>query len=152
MIVKHAMGEHVITVPPDAPVLEAARLMNDNRIGGLVVTEKENVIGIITERDIISKIIVQNGDPRETMVKDVMSSPAETISPETGLEDAATKMVNHKIRRLPVVANQKLEGIITSSDIVNFYIDAEKIVWESAIRNLAKVKGEVRRMREPNKQ
>ena len=148
MIVQNAMTKNVITVKPETSVSQAAKTMNENRISGVVVVEDERVVGILTERDIISKIVSQGKDASSLRVGEIMSKPVKTIAPETDLEEAATIMVRSKIKRLPVIENQKLAGILTSADIVSFYIDADKIVWESAIKNLAKVKMKIREIRE----
>ena len=109
----------VETIDENADVKAAADLMAKKQIGSLVVLKKGKVVGIITERDFLERV-VRSGKvgKKKLKVKDIMSKNIVSITPEALLEDAAALMTRHKIKRLPVVKNGRLVGIITASDII----------------------------------
>lgn len=120
MLVKDAMNRRVIVVKPDTTVREAAKVMTKFRIGSLVVMEDDKLVGIITELDIIWKVVANDSDPNTTLVRDVMTKKVITIKPNKSLEDAADLMVHNKIKKLPVVEDHKLVGILTATDLISF--------------------------------
>ena len=111
-------GPQVSTIDHDATALDAAHLMNKNAIGSLVVIEDEKAIGIITERDILNRVVASERDPANTRVYDVMSTPVACCRLETTLDECRGVMTARRIRHLPVVENDNLCGIITSGDIL----------------------------------
>ncbi len=115
--VKDSMVTNVITVEPSVTVSQAAKTMINKDIGGLVVLKDEKPVGIITEKD-FTKIIAEEEDPHKLKIKEVMTKPLITISPQAGLVDAAKLMTSSHVRKLPVLENDKLVGIITAEDIV----------------------------------
>ncbi|MCP8321803.1 MAG: CBS domain-containing protein, partial [archaeon] len=92
--------------------------MGEKHIGSLIVTSQGKPAGIFTERDLLSKIILKRLKLDEIKVKDYMSTPLTFINPEFDLKEAARIMTQLKIRRLPVIKNEKLVGILTSADII----------------------------------
>jgi signal-transduction protein with cAMP-binding, CBS, and nucleotidyltransferase domain len=88
-------------------------------VGCLIVVSGEKPIGILTERDLVKKIVAKATDPQAVKVGDVMSSPLVTISPEASLRDAASLMLKSGVKRLPVTSNGRLVGIITDTDLVS---------------------------------
>ncbi len=120
--VREVMVKPVRTISPSATMAEAAKLMRKNRIGCLVVVEKDKLVGIITERDIAYKIVAEEKGPN-TPVSEAMTSELKTVDGDKSLRDAARLMASHLIRRLPVLEGGKLVGIITIEDIMR----AEKI-------------------------
>ena len=119
MFVRDVMKNDVVTVSPGDSLSATAKVMGENRIGCVVVAEGGKVIGILTERDILLKIVAPCRDAKKAKVKDVMASPVRTVSPDEDLEDAATIMSELNVKHLPVVKNKKLVGIVTSADIVS---------------------------------
>ena len=115
--VKDFMTREVIVISPEATVLEAAKLMVEKDVGSLVVKGEKGELGIITERDILRRVVAQEKDPRKVKVKDIMSTPIITCTPETTIDEAAALMATSRIRRLPVIDNDKVVGIITAYDI-----------------------------------
>lgn len=111
-------GTQVTSVPQDATVLEAARLMNQHHIGSLVVTRGDKVVGIFTERDILNRVVAQQRDPGRTRVQEVMSKPVACCSPHTTRAECRQVMKSRRIRHLPVVENDRLVGIISIGDIL----------------------------------
>ncbi len=118
MDVKGVMVEEVIAVKPDTNVRDAVELMNKNEIGCLVVEDKGKPVGIITERDILKKIICQSKNPEEVMVSEIMSQPLVIGKVDMDLEEAARLMLKRNIKKLPIVNGGKLLGLITLTDIV----------------------------------
>jgi CBS domain-containing protein len=113
--VKDFMASNVITIDVKDTVLYAAKLMNQQDVGDLVVMDGVTAKGIVTERDLVRRVIAQK-KPLETKVSEIMSSPLITIEEEASLKDAARKMVKYKIRRLPVTKKNVVVGIIATSD------------------------------------
>src|SRR4051812_25940238 len=96
-------GNHVMTVGPDASVLDAATLMNDQKIGSLVVLEAGRVVGMFTERDVLRRVVSERRAPATTPVREVMTAEVICCTPETTVEEAAGAMRTRRIRHLPVV-------------------------------------------------
>jgi CBS domain-containing protein len=113
--VKSLMTKRVLTIESKETVLEGAKLMSQKEVGDLIVVDNEMPVGIVTERDFVRRIMAR-GKAFDTKISDVMSSPLVTISPDASVKGAARKMVKHRIRRLPVLKEHKLVGIIVVSD------------------------------------
>lgn len=118
LLIKEVMVTDVVTVTPNVNVRKAVSVMNDFEIGCLVVVEAGRVVGIITERDVLKRVVDKGRNPEEIRVGEVMSKPPITISPDADLETAITLMFKHKIKKLPVVENGKLVGLVTFTDLV----------------------------------
>ena len=108
-------------IGPRAIVFEAAKLMRENRIGSVVVVNggSGEVLGIITERDLVRRVLAENKDVMTVKVSDVMTTPVVSIAPNEDIVDAAQLMRKNEIRRLVVMEGGKLIGIITANDIAN---------------------------------
>jgi CBS domain-containing protein len=117
MLVKDVMNKNVVVAKDSATVREASRVMKNYDIGSLVVLKGTEIIGIVTERDIVNSV-ASSKDPDVTEISEVMSKKVVTVSPEQTIEEAVDLMVEHKIKKLPVVEAGKIKGIITASDIV----------------------------------
>lgn len=115
--VKDIMTKDVISISVDNTVFDAAELMSSNQLGCLVVVDGEAPVGIITERDIVRRVCAKKL-PGETKVSEIMSKSLITIDPDASLKEAARRMSSNKIRRLPVLKQNKLVGIIVASDFV----------------------------------
>ena len=113
--VKDFMTTNVITIDVHETVLNAAKLMHQQDVGDLVVMESKVPKGIVTERDLVRRVMAQK-KPFETKVSEIMSNPLITIEYKASIRDAARKMVKYKIRRLPVTNKNVLVGIIVASD------------------------------------
>ncbi|MEM3063992.1 MAG: CBS domain-containing protein [Candidatus Nitrosotenuis sp.] len=116
-LVADVMKKSVISIDSSMTVQDAAKMMDDASIGAIVVIENGIAIGIITERDITRRIVAK-GKPLTTNVKDAMSSPLIVINPDDSVWEAAQLMKTRKIHRLPAVKDNRLVGIITTSDLV----------------------------------
>jgi len=111
------MKKNVISIDSSMTAQDAAKMMDDASIGAIVVLENGIAIGIVTERDLARRIVAK-GKPLTTNVKEVMSSPLIVINPDETIWEAAQLMKTRKIHRLPAVKENRLVGIVTTSDIV----------------------------------
>jgi len=126
--VKDVMVKNIITLGSEATVKEAAKLMNKHEIGCLVLMNREKPVGIVTERDMLKRVLLKSKDPRKTKVGKIMSKPLVVCEPQTEIRDAVRLMVEGKIRRLPVVEDSHLLGLVTFTDIVRSSAYFERIV------------------------
>ncbi len=121
MIVAEAMNKDVKTIRPDATVKEAVQIMTQNRIGSVVVISGGGeVMGIVTEHDVLKDVVGEGKDSASIRVDEVMTSKIVAIDPNQTIEEAADVMVKHKIKKLPVIDDGKLIGIITASDLIRY--------------------------------
>src|SRR5713226_7632143 len=117
-LVKDVMEENVQTVDLDTNVKKSAGVMAKRGIGSLVVVQGGKAVGIVTERDLVSKVIADGLDPAKVLVRDIMSTPLITIRPDAKLAESARLMSEYKIRRVVVTAaDGSLAGIVTASDL-----------------------------------
>ena len=115
--VREAMTEDPRSIGASASVVEAARLMREQHIGSLPVTEDERLVGMITDRDITTRVVAESAVPETTSVGDVYSRDLISVEPDRDLEEALRLMARHQVRRLPVVENGRLVGIVAQADI-----------------------------------
>ena len=115
--VKDIMTKEVVTIDPNKSVFEAAELMSSEGLGCVIVVIKAFPVGIITERDIVRRIVAKRAS-LDVKVTEVMTKTLITVDPDTSLKDAARVMSTNKIRRLIVLKNNKLVGIVVASDFV----------------------------------
>jgi len=114
-------GSYVLSIGPEATVLDAAVLMNDHKIGALVVLHDAQLVGMITERDLLQRVLAQCRDPAHTLVKEVMTAEVVCCRPHTKLVEARGVMKNRRIRHLPVVdEGRRLDGLISIGDLNAF--------------------------------
>lgn len=118
MSVREIMTRGVVTAEKDTKASEAGEKMTKQKVGSLIVTERGEPVGVVTERDLVLKIISKDVKPSSLTLKDIMTQPLVTISPNESISDAARKMVRLDIRRLPVIENDKLVGIVTDTDMI----------------------------------
>ncbi len=115
--VKDIMTKDVVTIDVGQSVFEAAELMSAKGVGCLVVTDKAVPVGIITERDFVRRIVAQRAS-LDVAVSEIMTKNLVTVVPDASIKDAARLMSSHKIRRLPVLQQNKLVGILVATDLV----------------------------------
>jgi CBS domain-containing protein len=119
MLVKDIMTRNVVTIESDAFVLEACKRYKELSVGCLVVMSNKLVVGILTERDIIERILVDEKNPKTTRIEDIMSKNIKTIHAAARIEQAADMMKTYHIKKLPVILNNEIVGIVTATDISN---------------------------------
>ena len=115
--VRDAMTEDPRSIGPSVSVVEAARLMREGDIGSLPITDDEQLVGMITDRDITTRVVAEAADPKVTSVGDVYSQDLISVEPDKDLAEALQLMARHQVRRLPVVENGRLVGIVAQADI-----------------------------------
>ena len=115
--VRDAMTENPRSIDKSASVVEAAQLMREQQVGSLPITDGDNVVGMITDRDITTSVVAEAADPEKTSVGDVSPRDPISVEPDKDLEEALQLMARNQVRRLPVVENGKLVGIVAQADI-----------------------------------
>jgi CBS domain-containing protein len=131
--VRDIMSKDVKVVRPDTTAQEVVATMSSYDISSIIVVQSERPVGIITLRDVLTKVVVQCLAPRALTARQIMSSPVVTISESATVEEAARLMAQKKVKTLPVMDNSKLAGVITSTDIV-FEVPNMLSVLESLCR------------------
>ena len=111
-------GRQVISIATEATVFDAVKLMVERNVGALLVTAGDEITGIFTERDYLRRIAVEGRRSRDTLVRDVMSSPVVVVTPETSVEEGMAMMSERRIRHLPVVDDGGIAGMISIGDLV----------------------------------
>ncbi len=110
-------GEDVYSVGPLATVIDAVHVMNDHHVGSVLVTEGGYPVGIFSERDVLVRVVAAQRDPRQTLVRDVMTTRLYTTSPDDSLLDVMTLMTERRCRHVPVLDGDELIGLISIGDL-----------------------------------
>ena len=113
-------GSEVVSIAPNAPVIDALKLMSDKHIGALVVIENDKMIGIFSERDYVRKVALFDKDPKQTPIRELMSEDVVHIHADRPIEECMTLMTAKRVRHLPVMSkdHQSMVGIISIGDVV----------------------------------
>jgi CBS domain-containing protein len=118
MLVRHAMATRPVTASPDMNAGDAAGLMAANDIGVIPVTHGDRLVGVVTDRDLVLRVLAERKDPRSVRLGEIATTRGlETTSPDTQLCDARTLMAERRIRRLPVVKDDRLVGMLSLGDV-----------------------------------
>ncbi|HDD46515.1 MAG TPA: CBS domain-containing protein [Candidatus Aenigmarchaeota archaeon] len=118
MRVKDIMRRDIKTVSPEENVREGAKLMKKFNVGSLLVVKDSDLLGIVTENDIIEKVVAEGKNANTMKMKDIMTENVIVIDPEADIEEAAATMVKYNIKKLPVLIDKVLVGIVTATDIM----------------------------------
>jgi len=132
MFVKDIMAKEVISIDYNKTVIDACNLFKEKGLGSLVVVNGGIIVGIITERDIIDRVVVNQKNPKKTKVNEVMSKNIITIHASAKIEQAAELMRKHNIKKLPVILNNEFVGIITVTDLANVMKNFSKILSDGS--------------------
>ncbi len=132
--VRDIMTKDVITIDLNQNAMEAAKLMKEKEVAALVVTEGKNpfdiiskrAFGILTERDLVRSICAENLQSKNTPLADIVSSPLITVGPNISVEDAAKVMIKNKIRRLVIVDDANVVGVVTATDLAGYLAKHKK--------------------------
>ena len=137
LLVKDIIKRNPVTIDSEGTVREAAVAMDRSSIGCVLVTTKKDghdkVIGIVTERDLVRRVLTREGGASELRVKDIMSSPLIVVDPAATIEEAASIMERNRVRRLPVVDKGELLGVVTVSDLAKAL--AKQLEYSDAVFN-----------------
>ncbi|MEM4634009.1 MAG: CBS domain-containing protein [Candidatus Anstonellaceae archaeon] len=131
--VGQCMTVGVYTLPADKTVYEACRLLKKTGVGSVIITQKGKAKGIITERDVVCKVVAEGKDPKKTKLRNIMSKPLKVIKTTDTVETAAIALRNNKVKRLPVLDKKgRLVGIITEGDLLRVYPGIVDVILETA--------------------
>lgn len=138
--VKDVMVKNVITIGAMSTVRSAVELMDKYEIGCLVIVHKDKPVGIVTERDVLTRVLLELRNPRKTKVRSIMSKPLITTNPETNIHEAMSLMVKQKIKKLPVIKKGRLRGLVTLTDVVRSSAYFEHVISSFIQRKCTKCK------------
>ncbi len=134
--VRDIMEKNVITVDINETANYAANQMKENDISFLVIIENGKPVGVVSERDFVQKLCINNQNSSDVKISDIMSYKFRWVSPTTKIEDAIQKMLNNNIRRLLILDDEKLVGVITQTDLASYL--REKLMIDGTIKNIKK--------------
>jgi len=120
----------VLSISPEASVLDALKLMADKEVGALVVLEDEGLAGIFSERDYARKVILHGKSSKDTSVREIMTSKVVYVRPEQSVEECMALMTDKRIRHLPVLQDNRVIGVISIGDVVKEVISEQRFVIE----------------------
>ena len=132
--VRDIMQKNVITIESVKKAHDAAIILKEKEISFLVVVKEGKPIGIVSERDIVRKIVADNNDAQTTQLEIIMSKNFKWVEPNASIESAVQKMLNNNIRRLVVLENENLAGVITQTDLTEFL--RSKILINATVENI----------------
>jgi len=117
----------VHSIAPDAPVIDALRLMAERHIGAVVVCQERQLAGILSERDYARKVALQGRSSSDTPVRDIMTADVLTVTPATTVPQCMQIMTDHRIRHLPVIEAGDVVGIVSIGDLVRAVIEDQQV-------------------------
>jgi CBS domain-containing protein len=123
--VRDAMTQNPRSLSPSDTVADAARALKDEDVGSVPIVDGERLVGILTDRDIVTRVVAEGRDPSSTTVRDVASSELVTAEATSDLDEALRLMAQHQVRRLPVVEQGRLVGILAQADVAEQSGDKE---------------------------
>jgi CBS domain-containing protein len=142
MKVKELMVKNVITLRTDTSALEATKLLNKNKIGCLVVVRDDDIEGILTERDLLERVVEKCRNPKETKVSEIMTKDVIVGQPDMDISEATRIMIKNKVKKLPIIEKNHLVGIVTVTDIARATdIDKRTMELVDALSNMHVLQG-----------
>jgi CBS domain-containing protein len=133
--VSDVMSRRLITADVSETADRLGRIMADESVGCVIVTRDNHPVGIVTERDLVVKLVSRNAQPSKVKAKDIMSTPLITIPPDKSVELASREMARRRIRRLPVVQGNKLIGMVSDSDLLTVSSELSEILRDVIRQN-----------------
>ena len=130
------MEKNVITIDINETANHAANQMKENDISFLVIIENGKPVGVVSERDFVQKLCINNQNSSDVKISDIMSYKFRWVNPTTKIEDAIQKMLNNNIRRLLILDDEKLVGVITQTDLASYL--REKLMIDGTIKDIKK--------------
>ena len=134
--VRDIMEKNVITIDINETANHAANQMKENDISFLVIIENGKPVGVVSERDFVQKLCINNQSSSDVKISDIMSYKFRWVKPTTKIEDAIQKMLNNNIRRLLILDDEKLVGVITQTDLASYL--REKLMIDGTIKDIKK--------------
>ena len=132
--IRDIMEKNVVTIEDDKTALDAAHLISEKDVSFLVIMKNNIPIGVLSESDFVKRLAADDKKASEVIVSEIMSSNFRWVEPETEIEDAIQKMLNNNIRRLVILDDNKLAGVITQTDLTGFLRD--KLLVDKTIKNI----------------
>jgi CBS domain-containing protein len=137
MKIEDLMIRSVITMSPDASAYEAVRISNKNKIGCLVVVDNSQIVGILTERDLLERVLEKCRNPKETKISEIMTRHVVMGKPDMELSEATRLMFENTVKKLPIIDGNRLVGIVTLTDIARATsMDKETIELVEKLSNM----------------
>ena len=134
--IRDIMEKNVVTIEDDKTALDAAHLISEKDVSFLVIMKNNIPVGVLSESDFVKRLAADDKKASEVIVSEIMSSNFRWVEPETEIEDAIQKMLNNNVRRLVILDNSKLVGVITQTDLTEFLRD--KLLVDKTIKNIQK--------------
>ncbi len=132
--IRDIMQKNVITIDLEKSALDAANLLSEKDISFLIIIQNGKPIGLVTERDFLKKVSAKNRLASEIALSEIMSKKFRSVEPSTDIEDAVQKMLNNNIRRLVVIEDEKLAGVITQTDLASYL--RSKLLIKGTMENI----------------
>lgn len=132
--IQDVMIREVITLDENATAKEAAEIMNKFEIGSLIIVSGGKAVGILTERDLLKRVIAGARDANKTKTKEIMSTPLVAVEPNADLEEAVKQMFQMKIKKLPVIDGNRLVGLVSLTDIARFHPQMMRLLKQLTLR------------------
>jgi len=137
MKARELMVKDIVTLDKDVSVHDAARMMNEHRIGCLVALDNGEIVGILTERDLLERVLETCRNPKETKVSEIMTRNVIVGDPDMQLAEATRLMFENKVKKLPIVEDNRLVGLITLTDIARAtHVDEKTMKLVDALSNM----------------
>jgi CBS domain-containing protein len=115
-------GRRLFVTAPEATVLEAAELMSEARVGALLVMEGDTLVGIFSERDVMSRVVLRGLDPKRTYIREVMTRDVVCVENDVSPDDAMAIITGRRVRHLPVIQGRRVVGVVSIGDLVRWAI------------------------------
>jgi CBS domain-containing protein len=122
--IRDVMTENPSSCAPGTSVVEAAKVMARDDVGSIPVVEGDRLVGVVTDRDLVVRVLAEDRDP-QTTVGEILSTDVVTVAPDAGLDDALRLLARHQVRRLPVVEGDRLVGIVAQADVARHGDDSQ---------------------------
>lgn len=132
-----AKAPEVYSIGPDAPVLDAVRLMAEKHIGALLVMQEQNLVGILSERDYARKVILRGRSSRDTPVRDIMTADVVTVGPNETSDHCMQVVTERRVRHLPVIESGRVVGVVSIGDLVKAVIEDQQLELDQLQRYIA---------------
>lgn len=127
-------GYDIWSIAPQAPAYEAVQIMSKKDVGALLVIDEEMLVGIFSERDYARKVILKGKSSKDVSVGELMTDVVFSIDPQDTIQDCMALMTTKRIRHLPVIKNERLIGIVTIGDVVNYIISGQELTIQQLER------------------
>lgn len=118
-------GNQVYALPPKATVYDAIAMMDEKRVGAILVVDEGRLVGIISERDYARKVVLKDRSSKHTLIEEIMTRPVVTVTPDHMVNECMRIMTDQRIRHLPVVEGERIVGVVSIGDLVRWTISSQ---------------------------